>query len=95
MDHLTACQIILAVYIIHFVVLERSPTILIFIDRGLLLYILASINKLKDESIDVVCLIRGFLTLSKKTQALKNTSVQKTQGIFMPKLNELVVVVAK
>ena len=37
--------------------------------------------------------IRLFLTFSKKTQAQKNSRLQKTQGNFGSKLNEMVVMV--
>ena len=38
---------------------------------------------------------RLFFNIFEKTQARKNSTDQKTQGFFRPKLNELVVIVAK
>ena len=38
---------------------------------------------------------RLFFNIFEKTQARKNSTVQKTQGFFRPKLNEPVVIVAK
>ena len=42
-----------------------------------------------------VAIYQAFFNIFEKTQARKNSTVQKTQGFFRPKLNEPVVIVAK